>query len=1487
MFPSKVLNLLSIRKVFKIAYKLLGILLLLFLILFLILSIPSVQTALGRYATNKINEEYKTNINIGKIGLQLNGDVELKDIYIEDYKQGTLISIVELNTSILNFSKLAKGKLTFGDIDIDGLVFNIKTYKDEEQSNLDVFIAKFDDEEPDDEPSNFLLSSSDITITNGNFTITNENKETTSVLDFSDINLNTTNFLIHGSDVSTRINTLAFNDSRGLRMQNLSANFKYTREDMSFESLNIKTESSTLSGYLKFSYDREDLQYFTDRVKVDANFTESDIALSEINTFYNEFGKGQRARLSAKINGTLNDLTVNNLKLTTSSRSKIYGDINFKNLFNAQDDNFEMTGEFSNLTSNYKDLTSLLPNVLGASIPSVFDKLGNFTLRGDTHIKPSSIEANVIIDTELGLVNTDLYMNDVGKVDNASYEGKMVLTDFDLGSFLNDPQVGQVSMDMNIDGRGFSKENLDTVLKGEIYSIVYNNYQYKSITVSGVLRNQIYNGLLKSDDPNFKLTFNGLADVSEEISSYDFVADVQFADLKELNFVKNDSLAHFKGVVDMNMEGKSMDDLKGTILFRNTTYQNEIDTYIFDNFAIQSSFSGGVRTIEINSPDIIEGRLSGEFKIKDIARLIQNSLGSLYSNYKPYAVKNNQYIDFNFKIYNKIVEVFYPNIKIGANTYIRGRVENNEKAFNLTFKSPEIKLFKYFAKDIEIQIDNDNPLFNALVDIDSVSTKYYNLSKFNLVNITLNDTMFVRSEFKGGKTNDDVYNLNLYHTFNKENLAVVGFKQSDVTFRNNTWIINKNKDSLNKVVFDKGFKDIDISQILMNHDEEEIALSGVLIDSTYKDIHLNFKDVDIAKITPEIDSVRLKGNVNGKLDILQKDGVFLPNSSIIIDDLDVNDTYLGSFKADIKGDQTLTRYDVNVSIKDEETPTFLATGSIDVADEKSYIDVMATLDDFNLEPLNPFGGDVITNIRGSASGQVHINGNLKRPSIDGNLKLEKSGLLIPYLNVDLDLAKQTNIRLSEQRFIFEDVDITDTAYETKGKLNGEIRHNNFSNWELDLALSTNRLLVLNTEDSEDALYYGKGFIKGRASITGPTEELVISVNAQTMPGTDFKIPLNDSESFGDNTFINFLSPEEKIARQQGILVENKKISGLELNFDLDITQDAQIELVMDRVSGSTIKGRGEGALLIDINTNGKFNIFGDFSVFEGVYNFLYGGIIKKQFRVKPGSSLSWDGDPLGARIDITAIYHQENVNPSALLDSPTYQSIPVDLNINLTGELKRPDPDFTFEFPNVSTSVKSELDYKLESKQERDNQALYLLATNSFSGAGTDVNLSGTISERISGIVNNILGDGPIGLNYEAGQNNPYYQSSDELIVTLQTKLSDRVIVNGNVGVPVGGVNETVIAGDVQVDVLLNEEGSLVFSAFNRENSIRYFGEEIGYTQGIGITYSVDFDTFKELIQKIFKGKVEVNDSEEEKQNENQEQLTPEFINFTTEKKKE
>ena len=300
-----------------------AIVLLLFIILVLILSIPAVQTSLGKKVTKRINKDFDTNINIGKVGLQFNGDVDLKEIYIEDYKKDTLISIVELNTSILSFKNVYDGKLVFGDVDIMGLIFNIITYKDATDTNLDIFVAKFDDNAPRKEKSNFLMSSSDVSIYNGTFKLYDENKETPKKLHFNDLNINATKFLINGSNVSARINTLAFIDSRGLVMQNMMTNFAYTLHDMTFNNLEIQTVSSTLKGDLKFEYDREDLQFFTDSVLVNANFKESDIALSELNTFYNEFGKNQRAQFSVNVTGTLNDLQTKDLQLNTSRSSKM------------------------------------------------------------------------------------------------------------------------------------------------------------------------------------------------------------------------------------------------------------------------------------------------------------------------------------------------------------------------------------------------------------------------------------------------------------------------------------------------------------------------------------------------------------------------------------------------------------------------------------------------------------------------------------------------------------------------------------------------------------------------------------------------------------------------------------------------------------------------------------------------------------------------------------------------------------------------------------------------------------------------------------------------------------------------------------------------------------------------------------------------------------------------------------------------------------
>ncbi|WP_298553359.1 translocation/assembly module TamB [uncultured Algibacter sp.] len=1455
------------------------------------LSIPVVQTGLGKYATKRLNDEFKTNINIDKVSLQFNGDVEIKNIYVEDYKKDTLISITELNTSILNFGNLTNGKLNFGDIDIENLLFHIKTYKGDTDTNLDIFVAKLESDNPRKGKSSFLLSSSDVSIYNSVFKLSNENKETVKALHFENLNINATNFLINGSDVSARINTLAFKDSRGVVVKNLMTDFAYTLTDMTFNNLQIKTPSSVLKGNLKFSYNRDDLQYFVDKVQVNASFKDSNVLLDELNTFYNEFGVNQSAKFSTDISGTLNNLNTTNLKLNTSYNTKVYGDINFKNLFSKEADDFYMNGNFRNLSSTYKDLKALLPNVLGAAIPTSFDRLGYFTIIGNSQVTSSKVIADIEIDTDLGFVDSNLEITRINDIDNADYKGDIKFEQFDFGTFLNDPSVGIGSLDFDVNGKGFIAEKINTQVKGEVFELVYNDYNYNHIKVGGNVQNKIFDGNLNVNDKNLQLSFSGLIDFSEAVRKYDFEAVVDYANLKTLNFINKDSISIFKSKVKMNMNSSSLDDAYGKIAFTKTMYKNENDTYYFNKFNVSSRFEKDIRFVEFNSPDIIEGGLKGRFFLKDLKKLFENSVGHIYTNYLPHVVDSNQSIDFNFKIYNKIVEVFYPEIELGKNTFIRGRVESEEQNFKLTFKSPKIKYLENFADNIELQVDNSNPLFNTYVEVDSLNTKFYDVSKFNLINVTVNDTLFMRTEFSGGKRNNDEFNLSFYHTINEENESVIGFKKSDFTISDNKWLINENQDKFHKISFDKKLVKFDIDQFRVNHNNEEIKLSGFVRDSTQKDLKLNFTNVDLAKITPAIDSLSLAGNVNGKLDLLQKNGSYLPNSTIVIDNFKVNDFLLGSFDATITGNESLTNYEVDATIKNDITKAFGAKGNIFVSGSKSTIDVTLDFNAFNLSPLNPLLDGVLSDIRGEANGDVKVIGDLKRPEINGDLILKNAGLGIPYLNVDYDFNTNASVTLKNQSFIFNRIRLTDSKHKSIGFLDGALSHVNFSKWNLDLEVTTPRFLILDTKETEESLYYGTGFIGGRASIIGPTEQLVINVIGETKKGTVFKIPLSDTESFGDNSYVHFITKEEKEARKKGEEVEADEIKGIELDFDLDVTEAAEVELIIDKETGHALKGRGVGGLLVEINTNGKFDMWGDFSVFEGVYNFAFGGIIQKEFIVQPGGTIAWEGEPAKPKIDMLAKYKTQT-NPSPLLDNPINRSIPVELNITLNGDLEQLDPEFSFDFPNVNSTIKSELNYRLEAKDERDQQALFLVSTGAFSSGLNALNLnpSGTIAERLNGIINGIFssdnGKLNFGFNYEAGQNLPEYQTDDRFGVTLQTQISDRVLINGKVGVPVGGATETVIAGDVEIDFLLNEEGTLSAKVFNRENSIRNFGDPIGYTQGVGLSYSVDFDTFKELLQKLFKkSEKDIKTASEEKETVNENTL-PDFISIKPSSKK-
>ena len=1426
-----------------------------------ILSLPFVQTRCAKYATTEINKEFGTNINIDRLRISLiSWDTSLKGVYIEDYKQDTLFYIDNLSTSILNVRNLVNGKLEFGDIAIERLNFKLRTYQDDKSTNLEVFIDKLDDKKPRAPGTPpFYFSSSDVEISDSKFKLIDENSETTEMLNFVDLNISASDFTIVGPDVAANIQKMSFNSKRGVVVNEMATEFKYTKQQMRFDSLSIKTPQSNLLGKVIFNYEREDFKDFLNKVKIDAEFVESTVALNEVNLLYNEFGSDIIVSFSTMVDGVLNDLNTNDLFLTTDNTG-IRGDFNFKNLF-TKDVGFVLEANMRNVTSSYYELRALLPNILDV-LPSSIQKLGQFTVRGDALITESSINTKANINTLIGSSYVDLELTDIDHIDDASYKGFVSLIDFDLGNLIESDKVGITNLDFNVEGKGMVMEYLNTEVIGQVYSINFNGYDYKDINVSGILKEQLFDGSLLCSDENMQFSFKGLADFAENRNNFNFIASVDYADLKKINII-NDSVSIFKGDINMDISGNSLDNIVGDIKFTKTNYQNKNETYYFEDFKVSSTFENdSTRIIDINSPDIITGYLKGNFRVKELGRLLQNSLGSIYTNYRPFNISANQRLAFNFKIYNKIVDVFFPEVKFDPNTFIRGNIIADEGDFKLTFKSPSIVAYGNELDSIDVKIDNKNPLFNTYVSIGDLATPYYDVKDFNLINTTLKDTLFFRTEFKGGSEYNDSYNLNFYHTFNKENKSVIGLKTSDVSFKGNKWILNKDGNSKNKVILNKTLDSITIEEVVMNNNEQEqIRLRGQLADSTYKDIELQFKIVSLGKITPAIDSLKLHGEVNGTLNVLQKDNVYLPSSNLNIKNFGVNNITLGDLAIGIVGNRDLTDFVVNTSLVDNGFEKLSVVGNISNREEIPQTNLIVDFNKFNLEPFSPLGEGVITNIRGLLQGSAILKGPINNPNWSGVLSLNEAGIAIPYLNVDYSFAPYSRVKLSDQTFHFQKIKLTDVAMSTKATLDGTITHRLFKDWSLDLDVDTNndRFLILNTPFKEEVLYYGAGYLNGTGRIFGPTTALTINVDGETARGTSLKIPISDVVSVGDFSFINFVGKKvEDTEKGQRVL---KEVEGLELAFNLDVTPDAEVEIVVDTKTGSSLRGTGAGILFIEINTNGKFNMYGDFVVVTGQFRYKFGGIVDKTFKVKPGGNITWEREPLAAQLNMEAVYSL-NANPAPLLDNPGYtRRIPTDVVVRLTGELESPVIDWRIEFPGTNSIVKSELEYRLQDPTIAEKNALFLLAQGSFVNEQTGINqqaVTGNLLQSASGILNSLLaGDNDklnFGLSYEQGilDRTTDIQTENRLGVTLSTQISDRVLLNGRVGVPVGGVTETVVAGDVEVQILLNEEGTLSAKIFNRENEIQQFlADRQGYTQGVGLSYQVDFDSFKELLRKI------------------------------------
>ena len=1410
--------------------------------------IPSIQTGITSSIIKKVNKQYGIEVVLGRtqiIPIQLK--TQLGQLLILDHKKDTLFYIEEVSTSIAELSALLEGRINMSNYKLDGAEANIVIYPQDSSSNLDIWLAKI---KRPTKTNDFRFEAQ--TVLAENLKLRYKDSVTSRKIFLERLELN--NLSIENKNLYAEYVSLdngLFDD-----FNLMSSTFKmvFEEDDLLISNLYLRSALSEISlNELQF----QDVSNVEERTKINFDIARSFVTFEE---FESLIPNSTLLRLQNSLffegKGLYDDGQINAAKTKIQYLDSYFeGALYVEEINNKKSDFF-----FVSKDTNLKPLELSEFIELNAQWSSYLNSFSSLRWEGLIQREENNFVVESIVDTNQGTLFSDLKYNE----ESETFNGLLSSDEFNFGILFKElPQI-PTSLDLEFTGQSFELDKLKAQLEGGICTVSVRNKTFEDIEFSGYFSDKLFNGLVYSSQEDFSFDISGSVDFSLPVYNY----NINFL-LKRFRLFKfgigNDELSNLNFNLNLNLDGNYFSELEGVLQFNDGRYADRDNYLEFKDLVVNiSRTDDDFRLFEFVSDDLVSGVVTSDIEWTYIDEYFNRVKNRILGVVEPIsAADQNNALIFDLDLKSKIAALLNPNFKLSENSSLKGNFNLRDSLTQLSINTPLLTFQNYEIHNLIGDLNNNSEHVGLTFAIDSVKSSLINLRELTFDAFEQQDSILSTLKFKSSRSNSNVFELNLSQPINSSQETIdIYIKPSQLGLKGKTWKLNTANALDHKLSYNPKEQRLKINQIeLANDDGDRIQINAPYIAATEKQIDLNFKGVQLFKVTPDIRNLELDGVLDGFMTINQINGQYIPSTSLEIEDLSVNQEVVGDAQMVIAGNRDLSSFEVASWIEGEQKTLLNIQGNIEQDEDERYIyKLNAELDDFGIAPFSPLGKQTLHRLRGGLTGDIDVSGSLEKPMLNGLLRLNNGGMAFQYLNTDYRISDQAIIQIENQNFDFINFDFRDRIYDTSANISGRISHENFKIWNLDLEVDTNfdRFLILNTDNQPNSLYYGTGFVLGKGYIKGLSTQLNIEFNGASAQGTSLKIPLGDAESESDYSFINFVG--DKTIEQMKNEKVLKTYRGLELNFDIEVTDQAEVEIVIDPRSGSSLKGSGEGLLLMEINTDGKFNMYGEFVAVEGFYNYKFGGLIDKRFKLQPGGTLLWDGDPLAAQLQMDAVYSL-NANPSPILESTSFSGrIPTEVLVRLDGELEAPNINFDIAFPNTSSVIQSELQYRLQDPTIRERNAFFLLAQGTFVNDQIGINqqaLTGNLFQTASGLLDQVLGESEtfdLGLSYEQGFLDPTadVQIENRIGVTVSTQISDRILINGKVGVPVGGVSETVIAGDLEIQIILNDEGTLSAKIFNRENEIRQFlAEQQGYTQGVGLSYQVDFDNFKSLLMKI------------------------------------
>jgi hypothetical protein len=1452
-----------------------------------------IQTMLTHKVASYYSDKLHTVVKVGEVDVEFFKKIVLRDVYIQDLHKDTLLFFNELKLDVtdLNFDKK---ELEVSELELVNPKAKLIKYTGENDFNFQFLIDAFTSKDTvkiDTTATIWKVKCSDIALNNLFFTYKDEHDTAkTEGINYSDllcknVNGNIRNIHFEKDTLYFGIEKLSVHEKCGFVLNSLSANTSLSSKAIVFTDLKIITAGSKIKSNFSMRYNRfREFPDFINKVRMKAHFDSTWVSTTDVAYFASALkGIDQTLFLSGDVQGKVGGLKCKNMKLHYATATHFDGNIELTGLPNM--DEFFMHIDVKKITTIKEDIEQLplypFVNKEKLKVPVNVGTLGTISFHGNFTGFLNDFVAYGVFSTALGSFSSDLSMRENVDTKRLFYKGKLKSTGFNIGKFLAVNQVGVIAFNTNIDGSGVESDKVDARLNGTISRFDAMGYSYKDAKVEARFSKKIFDGTLALNDENIKLKFDGNIDFSGKLPQLDFNADVKKADIKALHLLKNDTSIIVSSTLDFKMQGNTIDNLTGFADISNTTVNIGKEHYEFKDFNLKAIDSGKGKNLQITS-DFLDCDIQGKYVLKELNVSVENLLSfvlpAYFSSKQLKAPKEQQFeLKAKFGHTDDFTKLFLPKFEIAEGTTINGTFNSVSQLLTLDLTSRRLKIFNNKLDDVSLKTHIENKKLDLSLTSSEVGiTDSLLLKNFDISSATQNDSSFLNIKWNNKTVPEYRADIKAKAIFNSAPEIKFSFLPSEIVLSDSVWAIN----TYNQIVIDTSC--IYVHNMEFFNHRQVINISGNSSKHASDSMQITLNSFNLANLNRFLvgAGIKLKGIVDGRTMLAGIYSTPMVISNTNFKDLKINEDALGSGYVKTVWNSEKDALALDGLFSKDVLPNIMFSGFY-YPKKNNTIDINMTLNMLSFDLIKPFVKDYCKDFVGVFSGNITAKGPVSKPKLNGKMSVDAQKVSVNYLGTYYSFKH--DITIDSVSFGVENMVLYDQIYEQNKKtntlsekdrkngsgtaiVNGKVYHDNFKNFQLDFDITPKKLMVLNTNEEDNGLYYGQAYVTGPyINISGYVSNIIrIEANVKTdkvniakkSGMTKLYIPLSGPAEVSQSNFITFVSHDTLNSKKDKYKVD---LSGLQLDFDLEVTPDAEVQMIFDQKVGDVIKARGTGAIKMEINTLGKFNMYGNYTIETGDYLFTLENIINKRFDVEQGGTVKWSGNPYDADINLNAAYKlRTSLSPLFPGDSTgTYKRrYPVDCKMILSNKLMSPDITFDIDLPTVNEGTRRDVRNMVNNDLEMNRQVFSLMVLGSFvtpqslvgtgeTGNATKAASSELLSNQLSNMLSKISKDFDLGVKYRAGDK----VSDEELQLALSTQLfNNRLSIDGNFGVSSRvAQNTNTLVGDVNVDYKLTDDGKMRVKAFNRTNDNAIINLSSPYTQGVGVFYREEFNTIGEL----------------------------------------